>query len=1008
MIRLSSQRSPSFIGLFLLSLGFSYAGDISPFDLGCELHHWTIDDGLPATSVQRLAQTPDGYLWVGTQSGLSRFNGTDFETILIEKGPANDPTIRVADLYVDSSGRLWVLDQRGRLLLRDSQGFHTYAEDLGIPRSVAGVVTEAEGKITLITQADGCLSVHQWDGQRAICTWELKKPYLGYPFSSVTTEDGRIWGTLFFDGLFTVTNGEMEMMTLNAGLGESHSLFIGLDDQPYLLTSNGICRYEAGQWKMDRPFKTPLDTGKNINQAAVDLEGHLWIGSQRAGLSIANTSNPPQVDQLHFINSNRDLRTVLRAHDGSIFAGGHGGLFRFRRNPILPWPASQELLHSDVLSITQDRKGAMWFAGYDGILSLPSRGRIELKPDPDPDSKMNIIARGHSNEVWVTAFSGKFWRGSTKRWEEQPHLQVDNIPSNRTIYSAIEVSPGDLWISRNGNLLRFQNGILESINPTGEGSHALVSMIAEGANGAVIAGMVDGRLLRWKSGTWETLIDFDQNSRSKILNLTQAPDGSIWYRRNNNNLGRWRDGHWGELPAEALNFPDTFNLAADSHGGLWLGFEDHGVLWLDAEAAEKHITGESDEPIPHQYLDASNGLISRSVSERNSGIFRANDGKIWVAGPRGATSIDPAPWKAHREIASPPQVHIESVRASGMIRWKSEYPDGNTAIIPAEDNRFEIRFGVIHPLPQDLVKIRCRLTGYEDTYRDVSDELSVAYNAIPPGNYTFQIETNLSNGDANSQSDQLAIVIIPYWWERKSFRALAYAGISGFILLIIGSKIRALRREGKRKDMVARGILEAEESERKRVASELHDGIGHSILGIRNLAMLSDKKHGENAENRHEILEIAQSATKALDEVRAISRALRPPELDLLGLTKAIWAMGDRVSDNSEFTVEMELDDIDHCLSKEKEISVFRLLQEALNNAVKYSEAKHIRLCISKTDSHISASLIDDGCGFDPSTTESGLGLETMQERASLMNACLEIESSPGNGTQIALSIPRS
>ena len=993
---------------FVLSAPISLFGQhLNLFDLECDIQHWTVDDGLPSTRVGRLAQTPDGYLWIGTASGLSRFNGTEFETIEITDQSVGKTTIDVGDLFVDSTGRLWVIDRRGFILTRDDKGLKCYTKDLGLPSFTTGIIREIDGQITLVINQKRMLSVFRWNGNQAVRTMEPIEVGGAYPYTLMSTDDGTFWGTFFFDGLFSIREGKLQRISTDPKIGIAHSLFPGLDGKTYLLTSLGVCSNREGKWILTQPFKKPLDTTKNINRAAVDQENRLWIGSHQSGLQIVHQDSLPKQVAILPNRSKRDISTVLRANDGSIFAGGRGGLFHFRPNAVRPWPADEKIIQSEVLSIAQDPEGTIWFAGYDGVFSFQNGRVIKASVDPDPNRKLSIIAPRITSGAWVSAVSGVIWQGSGEIWNELPSIQGKGITNAGRIRDVIEVAPGELWICVNRGLIRFLNGRYERIKPAETGSSLLVTVIIKGIDNDVYAGLKDGRLLRWKNGKWQTLIPKREKRQPGISNLSQSPDGTIWYRRSTNALGYWKDQKWGEISKNSLPFSQSFNLATDAQNGLWLGFREMGLVWTDARAIERMIESGSSEEIPYRYLDASNGLISQSISIWNSSLIRAKDGTIWVGGATGASVIDPKRWAKLHQASEAPPVSIESVHSSDKERWKLDESSVGNAAIPAEDDRFEVKFAPIHANPQSKVELRYRLAGHEEDFTTSHGQFLAAYTKVPPGTYQFQVESFISGQSETIRKDEITITVLPHWWELTLVRASGYTIIALIPLLFIAIKFRSFRREQLRKDVAARRILNAEENERKRVAAELHDGVGQSLLVVKNLAALGKRSSSAEESPHGQFQEIANSAADALAEIRSISRALRPPELDRLGLAKALQAMGNRMADSSALDIDLEVDEnIKDCLTKEQEISVFRILQEAFNNAVKHAKASELTLHVSRNSNQLTALVSDNGIGFPVSSTRSGLGLETMRERVSLLGGELILDSQPDHGTNIELKVP--
>ncbi len=198
-------------------------------------------------------------------------------------------------------------------------------------------------------------------------------------------------------------------------------------------------------------------------------------------------------------------------------------------------------------------------------------------------------------------------------------------------------------------------------------------------------------------------------------------------------------------------------------------------------------------------------------------------------------------------------------------------------------------------------------------------------------------------------------------------------------------------------------MIESQEAERKRIAAELHDGLGQNLVIIKNRALLGIKKGGDQERVAKELESISESASQALDEVREITNNLRPQLLDRLGLTKAINSMLKTVA--GVIQIKSEIDSIDNIFSESEEISVYRIVQESLNNVIKHSEASVAIVRIKRDENKVLIMIEDNGKGFDILNVKSGLGLVGLKERAQLLNGEFSIDSKIGEGTKILFRV---
>jgi len=286
----------------------------------------------------------------------------------------------------------------------------------------------------------------------------------------------------------------------------------------------------------------------------------------------------------------------------------------------------------------------------------------------------------------------------------------------------------------------------------------------------------------------------------------------------------------------------------------------------------------------------------------------------------------------------------------------------------------------------------------------------VYFQKLKPGHYRFEVVAANRFGEWSREPSTLAFTVLPHWWQTHWIRG----GALGLFLaaLWLGWMLarRQAERQKQRREDFSRQLIRSQEEERRRIAGELHDGLGQNLLVAKNLALLGLMKPMSSDESPARFQEISDSIGSVIDEMRTISRALRPPELDNLGLTKAIYAALHRVASTSDVQVTAEISEIDGRLSPEDDINFYRLIQEAFANVMKHSEARELHCRVSVDEAGILATIWDDGRGFDPVEARergrNGLGLLGMEERVHLMGGQFRIVTVPGKGTRLKMTIP--
>jgi len=467
-----------------------------------------------------------------------------------------------------------------------------------------------------------------------------------------------------------------------------------------------------------------------------------------------------------------------------------------------------------------------------------------------------------------------------------------------------------------------------------------------------------------------------------------------------------RDGHITAFDAgKTLNEASIAVILDDELSHLWLG-SNRGVFRVARAELEAVVRGEKKRVECAAYT-RSDGLTSEECSAGQPAGLRTHDGRLWFATVQGLSVVDP------RQVPTntvPPPVVIEKVLVDG----KSAIPNPQSAIltVPAGRRRVEIRYTGLSFTAPERVRFKQPLEGFDEDWREVGEERVASFLGLPPGNYGFRVIAANNDGVWNNQGASLALVVQPGWWQTWWFRgSLAGVFVSAGPLIYL-RRVRHLQRARAALEAFSRQLIQQQEAERKRIAGELHDGLGQALLIVKNTASMAADPAAAPDEMRADLATITRLSAQALEEVRAITHALRPPELDRLGLTRTIEHVVRLAADASGLQCSLELDPLDGLLSPSSEIQLYRLVQECLNNVVKHARASYVEVRARRDGRVLRASVRDNGEGFDPaergrsSSGPGGLGLAGMAERVRLLGGEITVRSQPGSGTVVEAWLP--
>jgi signal transduction histidine kinase len=323
-----------------------------------------------------------------------------------------------------------------------------------------------------------------------------------------------------------------------------------------------------------------------------------------------------------------------------------------------------------------------------------------------------------------------------------------------------------------------------------------------------------------------------------------------------------------------------------------------------------------------------------------------------------------------------------------------------------QERRLEVRFTAPTFVRTEGARFRHRLIGYDPDWVETGNGRSAQYGPIPPGHYTLTIAAANGDGVWNAEAVSLAIDVRPSWWQTRWFEAGSAAAV---VLLFAGAyrrRVSALERRRRDQEAFARRLIESQEAERKRIANELHDGIGQTLAVIRNRALLGLRDGGAPGLVQ-QMSEISTVAADAIDEVRKVSYGLRPYQIDRLGLTRALEALVEQAA-ASGVPIAGAIANIDGWVAKGDEINVYRIVQEAVSNLIRHARATSGRVAVAPQGAEIEIRVEDNGVGFDPPTVAGagGLGLAGVAERARILGGRAIVRSSPGEGTLVLVVIP--
>ncbi|MBK7708098.1 MAG: hypothetical protein IPJ30_20700 [Acidobacteria bacterium] len=957
---------------------------------------WTTADGLPQNTVTGVAQTPDGYLWLSTFDGLARFDGVRF-TIFDKgntKGIANN---RFSRLLVDKAGTIWAATENGAVTVYREGVFATYQSPQTSSSSVS-IVHDADGN-ALIETLGGNYYLKDGEFVPAADPYEPNVKRIYAPRSGAKWIFRTGSGERVIDGKTTqyAINLAPEYLNSNAGfrnlVDARGAMWLAIKDKIYRLADGAVSVFTAS----DVPALNDLTPYVIFD----DAEGNVWF-------VFGNPDTTRGLDwQLVKFGSGQftafDLGKSVNAtqgmadREGNFWVATTAGLRRLRPQLVSTLSTRDGLVSNEVYPLLETSNGDVLIGLPQGVNVFRNGKIIDLGLKYSNKFPLNMRGLWEDPErrVWL-GYQGEGGFGRIGNGDSYKRIGIRDLPNGATDFASD--SSGNVWIATEEGLLEFRDDKEIAHLTTKEGLHndRIITLHFDHQQNLWL-GTYDGLSL-FKDGKFTNFGDDENSPKGFVRAIHEDADGVLWFGTYGDGLVRYKDGRFFNYRVEHGLFNNgVFAILDDGRGNFWMS-SNRGIH----RVAIQELNDFADGKIPNLNsvsYDEKDGMLNAECNGgRIPAAIKTRDGKLWFATMGGVAIVDP---RAERVNPAPPPVVIEDI----AVDRKAASPNSRSEFeIEPDQTSLEIRFTGLSLTKSAQTKFRYRLEGFEDKWVEAGTTRTANYSYLPAGSYAFRVIAANASGVWNTEGATVTIVVHPYFYQTLWFRVLLALAIALSVWLIYQNRVSHLRKVAEAKTAFSRQLIENQEAERKRIAAELHDGLGQNLVIIKNRAMLGIKKGGDRERAEREFDQIAESATQALEEVREITNNLRPQLLDRLGLTKAINSMLKSVEDVVE--VESAIDSVDGVFSENEEICVYRIVQESLNNVLKHAHATRVSVIIERAGTLVSIRIKDNGRGFDPAAAKNGLGLVGLKERTLLLNGELKIDSAIGEGTGIDVRIP--
>ena len=946
---------------------------------------WRIQDGFFGGRVRAITQTNDGYLWVGTEAGLFRFDGVRFVAWSSQEVEPLPSTL-ITTLLGARDGSLWIGTDVG-LIHKVNDHLITYLKD---GEYISSILEDVNGQVWVARYRPG-------DNSKPVC--------------QVIGLGVHCYGDA--DGVPAFIAGPMAQDT-------SGNLWIGGDTT--------LLRWRTGSSKVYRPRALKSNAGADgVDGLSVASDGSLWVGMALTGHGLGlqrlvdGTLKPLILPKLN--GETLEVTALFEDEQKSLWVGtGNQGIYRIHGTDVDRYQTTDGLSSDFIIKFFEDHEGDLWvatakgldclrdlrvrsfstqeglsadavdsvLASHDGTIWIGNAAHLDaLRPGAAPSQlkaphghQITSLLEDHAGQLWVGIDNtlSIYQRGKFKQIKREDGRPVG------VVTGLIEDSTNNIWaeaIGSPGTLIRIQDMKVQDILPAPQARR-----IVAGPHGELWLGLMGGNLARFRAGRTE-IFHFPHHTSSRVNELIAASDGSVLGATAFGVVG-WKDGKQQILSARnGLPCDSIHALVQDNEGNLWL-YAQCGLI--EITGAELQQWWQRPETmLKPSVFDASDGV------QPGQGHFNAStrspDGRLWFANGSVLQMIDPV--HIARNVVVPP------VEINAVVADRKNYSPQTELRLPPLTRDLEIDYTALSFAVPQKVLFRYMLEGHDAGWQDAGTRRQAFYNDLRPGHYRFRVIACNNDGVWNTVGAVLNFSVAAAWYQTNWFRSLAVFSALFFAWLLYRLRLRRMAAS-----MSAR--FDERLAERTRMARELHDAFLQTVQGSKLVADHALKRSSDPVQMHRALEQLSEWLARAIQEGRAALNLLRTSTTQRNDLADALQRTTENGFVPGSMTVKFSV------LGDAREMhpvvrdEVYRIGYEAIRNACLHSSATELAIEL-RYSRELTLRVGDNGIGIDPSITDKGkdghFGLQGMRERAARIGAKLALVTST-SGTEIKLVVP--
>ena len=993
---------------------------VSKYD-GRSFTHYTTRQGLSNDNVWSMLEDSKGNIWFGTiRGGLNKYDGRSFTHYTTQEGISDNDVISIME---DKNGNFWFGTAKGGVNKFDGKSFIHYTTAQGlIGNLVRSIIQDINGNIWFGTDH----GISKFDG-KSFSNYTTDQGLNNNNIWCITEDNnGNIWISSWGNGIDKYDGKSFMHYSSAEGLSSDNVWKILGDKEGNLW----IGTIDKGLNKFDGNSFTYFDIEQGLSNNVIhsileDKSGNIWIGTDGGGVNKYDGGIFSHYHQTQGLTAG-NISCTMEDKNGNIWIGtNEQGLNKYDGNTISKYTISQGLSSNNFMSIKEDIKGNIWFATWGGGVDKY-----------DGKSLTNYsVAQGLSSDFiysMIEDTKGNLWFGTSVglcKFDGKSFTRFDTTQglTHLIITSIVEDKAGNLWVGTYGGGVNKYDGKSISAYTTEHGlsSNDVLSIYADRA-GNIWVGTYDGGVNKFDGEYFTQYTTAQGLSNNSVGSIREDHDGNMWFLSRNGlcMMQGSKNGNSGKTSLGNSQSP-LFKNYLLSDGFLGVGSDYNtltsardGKIWAGAVDRLTLYNPEKDVP----------DTIPPNIQVRSISIFNENINWLDLEKNKDTTLL----------LSN--GVKLRDFKFSSLSRW---YYLPENLKLAYDNNYLTFRFVGITTKRIQHIKYQYLLDGLDKHWSSLTANPEAIYNILPPGNYTFKVRAVNSEGYWSGEF-AYGFTILPPWW--KTWWAYTLCALIFFVSLwifirwregtlekekilleekIVG-RTHELQREKEKSDgaltelkATQAQLIQSEKiaslsklqqamlNERLRISRELHDDIGSTLSGIVLYSHLAgDQVHAKQAgEAKNSLNIIQQSANDMVNKLYDIVWAVNPEQSSLKDLMQKLeeYAMEMSMVKNMKVCVNAPESLAQLQLPLENRHNIYLLGKEAINNAVKYSQATLLELNVHHIDHVIEVIIRDNGKGFDIATVKKGNGLINMQKRADEAAAILSVQSIPQQGTVILL-----